>query len=93
MRRSDLEAVLKRLAPRIPRFEREAVLDHAIASPGLRSASPEEAVWLSLVAFIRHTMTDYDHLLADGYDPESARHFAAEPMREILAAWGARRPL
>ena len=93
MRSSDLEASLKRLAPRIPRFEREAVLDHAMASPGLRTASPEEAVWLSLVAFVRHAMTDYDSLLTDGYDPESARHFVAEEMREILTSWGTRRPL
>lgn len=93
MRRQDLETSLKHLAPRIPRFEREAVVDHAIASLGLRTAAPGEAVWLSLVAFVRHRMTDYDRLLAEGYDTESARHFVAETMREILKGWGARRPL
>jgi hypothetical protein len=37
-------------------------------SPGLRVASPENAAWLSLVGYARHRMTEYDDLLAQGYD-------------------------
>ena len=45
--------------------------------------------WLSLiVAYVRHTFTDYDELLAEGYDADSARHFVAAGMDKILQAWG-----
>ena len=93
MRRSAIEAALTRLAPRIPRFEAGAVIDHAMTAPGLANASPEIAAWLSLVAFVRHTMTEYDDLLAEGYDRDDARYFVAAEMTEILERWGVRRPL
>ena len=64
-----------------------------MGSPGLRRAVPEEAAWLSIVAFVRHRLTDYDVLLADGYDPESARFAVADEMQAILAGWGAKRKL
>ena len=70
-----------------------AVLDHAVDSRGLSIASTETAAWLSLVAYVRHTFTDYDELLAEGYDPDSARHFVASGMDKILQAWGVRRRL
>jgi hypothetical protein len=92
-RRAIVETALARLAPRIARFEAAAVVDHAMDSPGLRQASPEEAAWLSLVAYVRHAMTDYDALLADGYDVESARAFVADEMQEVLEGWGVRRKL
>lgn len=69
------------------------VVDHAMDSPGLAVASPENAVWLSLVAYARHTMTDYEALLAEGYDRDSARFFVAGTLEELLAAWGVRRKL
>ena len=36
-------------------------------------------------------MTDYDTLLADGYDQDSARFFVAAEMDDVLARWGATR--
>jgi hypothetical protein len=90
-RRAALEAALRALAPRIPKHEFEAVIDHALVSPGLRTAAPEAAAWLSLVAYVRHALTDYDALLADGYDHDSARFFVAADMDEVLAGWGATR--
>jgi hypothetical protein len=86
-----LEDALRRLAPRMPRHEFGAVIDHARDSPGLRAAAPETAAWLSLVAYIRHGLTDYDELLAEGYDTDSARFFVREAIDEVLAAWGAAR--
>jgi hypothetical protein len=80
---------LRRIAPRMPRHEFEAVIDHARSSPGLRGAAPETAAWLSLVAYVRHVFTDYDRLLADGYDVDSARFFVAGEIDAILAEWGA----
>ena len=92
-KRSDIEMALRRLAPRIPPHEFAAVVDHAVDSPGLSVAAPETAAWLSLVAYVRHTLTEYDDLLAQGYDRDSARFFVADAMRATLGAWGVRRPL
>jgi hypothetical protein len=90
-RRSDIESVLRHLAPKIPPHEFGAVVDHALDSDGLRTAAPENAAWLSLVAYARHTFTDYDELLAQGYDRDSARHFVAEGIDAVLKGWGVRR--
>ena len=91
--RSAVSSALRHLAPRLPAHEFEAVVDHAMDSPGLRVASPENAAWLSLVAYARHTLTDYDELLAQGYDRDSARFFVADELADLLAGWGARRKL
>ena len=88
--RTAVDEALRRLAPQIPAHEREAVLDHAMDSPGLRTAAPEAAAWLSLVAYVRHALTDYDALLAEGYDRDSARFFVRPAVEEVLAGWGAK---
>ena len=92
-KRSDIETALRRLAPRIPPHEFAAVVDRAVDSPGLNVAAPETAAWLSLVAYVRHTFTDYDELLREGYDQESARHFVTDEIATILTGWGVRRRL
>ena len=92
-RRTALEDALRRLAPRIPRHESAAVVDHALDSPGLRGAAPEEAAWLALVAYVRHVLTDYDELLVEGYDQDSARHFVRDDIAATLVRWGVRRRL
>jgi hypothetical protein len=93
VKRAAIEAALRRLAPKIPAHEFGAVVDHALDSEGLKSAAPETAAWLSLVAYARHVFTDYDALLTQGYDRDSARHFVAGEMDAVLKDWGARRPL
>ena len=92
-RRADIETALRRLAPDIPAHEFGAVADHALDSAGLRTASPEAAAWLSLVAYVRHTFTDYDERLAQGYDRDSARFFVADAIKQVLAGWGVKRTL
>jgi hypothetical protein len=92
-RRSDIETALKRLAPLIPGHELGAVVDHALDSRGLRQAAPEEAAWLSLVAYVRHVFTDYDALRDQDYDEDSARFFFAEEIEAVLKGWGVRRRL
>ena len=67
------------------------MIDHALDSKGLRNAAPETAAWLSLVAYVRHVFTDYDELLTQGYDRESARHFVIDDMTARLTEWGVRR--
>jgi hypothetical protein len=91
--RPDIESVLRHLAPKIPPHEFGAVVDHALDSKGLKTAAPDTAVWLALVAYARHVFTDYDALLAQGYDRESARHFVADEMGAVLKRWGVRRKL
>ena len=91
--RTMIEDALRRLAPKIPPHEFGAVVDHALDSRGLRSATPETAAWLSLVAYVRHALTEYDDLLAQGYDQDSARHFVADDIGRVLAEWGVRRTL
>jgi hypothetical protein len=90
-RREAIESAVRILAPRIPRHEFEAVTDHALSSRGLHGASPEAAAWLSLTAYIRHRLTDYDSLLEDGYDVESARFFVLDDMNDVLEEWGSPR--
>jgi hypothetical protein len=92
-KRSDIEASLRRLGPRMPEHEFGAVVDHAIDSPGLGAASAEAAAWLSLIAYVRHALTEYDDLLEQGYDRDSARYFVAEEIDAILASWGVARRL
>lgn len=88
-RREAVAQALAHLAPRLPAFEAEATLDRALASPGPRRAAPETAARLALVTYARHVFTDYDDLLADGYDRDSARHFILDDLNAALVAWGA----
>lgn len=90
-RRAALLDALRALAPGIPRFDLEAAADHGMDSPGLRKAAPEVAAWLSLVAYVRHVHTDYDALLEDGYDTDSARFFVLDTLNEVLGDWECRR--
>lgn len=92
-KRGRIASALDRLAPDMPSFERGAILDHALDSHGLAGATPENAAWLSMVSYVRHVLTDYDALLAEGYDRDAARHFVAAETAEILAGWGCRRRL
>jgi hypothetical protein len=92
-RRGDIEIALRQLAPSIPDHEFGAVVDHAMDSRGLSNASPATAAWLSLVAYIRHALTEYDELMRQGYDHDSARFFVAAEMEAILSEWGVRRRL
>jgi hypothetical protein len=91
--RAEIEDALRRLAPKMPKHEFGAVVDHALDSRGLRSATPETAAWLALVAYVRHALTEYDDLLAQGYDQDSARHFVAGEINAVLAGWSVRRTL
>lgn len=90
-RREAIEGAVRILAPRIPRHEFEAVTDHALGSRGLHTASPEAAAWLSLVSYIRHRLTEYDSLLDEGYDVDSARFFVLDEINSTLEEWGSPR--
>ena len=40
------------------------------------------------MAYIRHRLTEYDSLLDEGYDPESARFFVLDEMNGVLGGVG-----
>ncbi len=88
-RRTRVAEALRRLAPRLPAFEAEATVDRALLSSGLRNAAPETAARLALLTYARHVFTEYDDLLADGYDRDSARHFVLDELNAVLTGWGA----
>lgn len=92
-RAAQIRQALLVLAPRIPAFECEDILAHALSAPGLRKASPQAAAWLAMVALIRHLHSDYDSLLAEGYPYEAARFFTRETINAVLQDWGCRRQI
>jgi hypothetical protein len=59
----------------------------------LRALPVSVAVWLSLVAHIRHVHTDYDQLMDEGYDRDAARHFVMDDINDVLQRWQATRLL
>jgi hypothetical protein len=57
----------------------------------MRELPPSIAVWLATVAHVRHVHTEYDSLLDEGYDRDSARHFVIDAINETLTRWRATR--
>ncbi|PWR24178.1 DUF2293 domain-containing protein [Zavarzinia aquatilis] len=80
-------------APALPAKDRTAVIDRALGSRQMAHAPAPVAAWAALVAYARHGFSDYDALLAEGYDREAARHFTAEAVAAVLSGWGCRNPL
>lgn len=86
-RQKDMRKALRHLVPRIPLFDAQAVLSGAMAGH-LRHLPPSIAVQQALTAYIRHSATEYDQLLAEGYDRDSARHFVLDALNQTLEDWG-----
>lgn len=86
-RQKDMRKALRQLAPRIPLFDAQAILSGASAGH-LRHLPPTIAVQQALTAYIRHNATEYDQLLAEGYDRDSARHFVLGAVNQQLEDWG-----
>jgi hypothetical protein len=83
---------LTTLLPLVPFADAEQIRTEA-GAPHLRSLPPTIAIWLATVAHIRHQHTDYDRLLAEGYDRDSARFFVVDDINRVLTAWRATRLL
>ena len=47
----------------------------------------ENAIRLAVVAHIRHVETDYDTLLASGYDRHEARSAVETAVNRVLSQW------
>lgn len=89
-RNQELRKALRALAPLIPFADSEPVLERA-AKLTREDLSPGAALWLALVAHVRHRHTDYDALLTEGYDRDAARHFVVEATEAVLRDWGCAR--
>lgn len=70
----------------------EAIRQKA-GSRKMKTLPPQFSVWLAAVAYIRHIYTDYDALLAEGYDREAARYFVVDAINEKLTEWRSTRLL
>ncbi len=91
-RRKAIAEALTLLLPAAPYSDIEPIRAEA-GSRHMRELPPSIAVWLAAVAHIRHRHTDYDALLAEGYDRDSARFFVVARTNEVLTSWRATRLL
>ncbi len=91
-RQRAIARALTLLVPLAPFADIEAIRDGALKAD-FRALPPSLAVWLATVAHVRHQHTEYDRLLAEGYDRESARHFVVEATNAVLTGWRATRLL
>jgi hypothetical protein len=87
-----LGKALTALLPLAPYADTEKIRAEAGARH-LKTLPPPIAVWLAAIAHIRHEHTDYENLLAEGYDRESARFFVIEQTNAVLTRWRATRLL
>jgi len=89
-RQRALNKALTRFIPLAPFADAEAIRERAGAKH-LRSLAPETAMWLAIIAYIRHVYTDYDALRDDGYERDAARFFTCEAINAKLQQWRAGR--
>lgn len=91
-RRRALDKALTTLLPLAPYADIEAIRALATARH-MRDLPPPIAVWMATVAHIRHVHTEYDALLAEGYDRDAARFFVVDAINAVLTMWRATRLL
>jgi hypothetical protein len=92
-RRQDaIREALRTLVPLAPFSDFDPIYTRAIG-PGFRHLPPSTAAWLAVTAHVRHAHTDYDALLAEGYERDAARFFVKDAMEDQLTAWGCRRSI
>jgi hypothetical protein len=89
-RQNAIRHSLRAMVPLIPLSEAQDVLERA-GSAKMKSLAPSAALWLALTSHIRHRHTDYDILLADGYERDAARFFVVDDTDAVLTSWGCAR--
>jgi hypothetical protein len=91
-RRRALAKALTLLLPMAPYADTEKIRAEA-GAVHMKTLPPSVAVWLATVAHIRHEHTDYEKLLSEDYDRDSARFFVVDQINEVLTSWRATRLL
>lgn len=91
-RRRAVNRAVTALLPQAPYADTETI--RAMAHDRkLRGLPPGVAVWLATIAHVRHAHSDYDELLDEGYDRDSARFFVVDQINDVLTRWRATRLL
>ncbi|UVK36211.1 DUF2293 domain-containing protein [Mesorhizobium sp. AR10] len=91
-RRRAIAKALTALLPLAPYADMEKIRTEA-GAVHMKTLPPTIAVWLATIAHIRHAHTDYERLLTEGYDRDSARFFVIEQTNVVLTRWRATRLL
>ena len=85
---------VRKLYPRCPSGMEVTIAEHAclkysdrIGRTAAAKTFDENAVRLAVVAHIRHTETNYDSLLAGGYDRWDARSLVKEEVEQVMDNW------
>ncbi|CAM5318723.1 hypothetical protein MAUB1S_05538 [Mycolicibacterium aubagnense] len=91
-RRRAIAKALTALLPLAPYADMERIRTDA-GAVHMKTLPPGIAVWLATIAHVRHQHTDYEKLLAEGYDRDSARFFVVDQTNEVLTRWRATRLL
>jgi hypothetical protein len=91
-RQRAIAKALTALLPLAPYADAEKIRTDAGAKH-LKTMPPTIAVWLATVAHVRHAHTDYEALLEDDYDRDSARFFVVDQINAVLTRWRATRLL
>jgi hypothetical protein len=91
-RRRAIAKALTALLPLAPYADMEKIRTDA-GAVHMKTLPPGIAVWLATIAYIRHVHTDYEKLLSEGYDRDSARFFVIEQTNTVLTRWRATRLL
>jgi hypothetical protein len=87
-------ARVKELFPDCPTGREREIAEHAclkysgrVGRSGSAKVFDEEAVRLAVIAYARHRETNYDELLAKGYERWDARAAVEEDVRRVLQKW------
>jgi hypothetical protein len=88
----EMSKALQALIPSAPLSDILVIKDIA-RKRHLRHLPAEIGAWLAVTTHVRHNHTDYDTLLDEGYDSDSARHFVLDDMNDVLRSWRSTRLL
>jgi hypothetical protein len=85
---------VRALYPGCPPGREVAIAEHAclkysgrVGRSAAAKSFDEQAIWLAVVAHVRHTETPYDALLAAGYDRWDARAEVEGAVARVLDSW------
>ena len=92
--RGEFAAAIREQFPGCPADRAEAIALHAavrgsgrVGRSAAGRALDADAVRLAVVASVRHVDTDYDDLLMEGVDRESAREQVQRRVEDVVNAW------
>jgi len=94
---SSFAARVRQLFPHCPAGRETLIAEHACQkysgrvgrSAAAKALDEQQSVRLAVIAHVRHTETDYDALLAQGYERSEARAQVEGTVFRVLARWEA----